>query len=325
MVLMQNGQLLKDDQLIKNRGLFYRCLVYRCLFYRYLVLCFALLSTCGVSVASQVSVTDYAGRLVALDKPATRIVTLAPHIVENIFSAGAGDLIVGTVSYSDYPETAKKIPRVGNIQGVSIESVVSLNPDLVIAWASGHSTALIQKLLDLGLHVYLDEPKTLEQVAQSIRDIGVLTGHQKKAEFAASAYLKKLKTLREAYQHNARVRMLYQVWDKPLRVISGNHIISDVIRLCGGHNVFANEPLVAPKVSIESVIDKNPQAIITSGMGQSRPEWLDAWLQWHRLSAVKNRHLFFVPPDLIQRHTVRILQGAEQLCQHLEQVRKIIN
>ena len=277
------------------------------------------------SFANPIVVTDFEGREVSVDQPARRIVALAPHIVENIFSAGAGDLIVGVVSHSDYPAAARDIPRVGNIQGVSAEAIVALKPDLVVGWSSGHSANVTQKLIDLGLTVYLDEPKELEEVAKSIRDVGLLTANEAVAEKVAIEYLNKVEYLHKQYANKAPVSMLYQVWNSPLRTISGNHIIGDVIRLCGGINIYEKEATIAPKISIESVIDRNPQAIVASGMGEERPDWLDEWLQWESLLATKNRHLFFVPPDLIQRHTVRLLQGAEMLCLQLDEVRQSKN
>jgi iron complex transport system substrate-binding protein len=275
----------------------------------------------GYAFSNKVEVTDFTGRYVSLDKPAKRIITLAPHIVENVFSAGAGDLIVGTVDYSDYPQAARGITRIGSIQGFSAEAIVALKPDLVLAWASGHSSNISQQLIDLGLTVYLDEPKRLEEVAKSIRDIGILTGRQAAAERTAEEYLKNLDILQQKYSKKRPVSMLYQVWNEPLRTISGNHIITDVIHLCGGVNIFADEPVIAPKISIESVLARNPQAIVASGMGDERPDWLDEWKQWKTLTAVHKKHLFFVPPDLIQRHTVRLLEGADILCQQLDQVR----
>lgn len=266
-------------------------------------------------------VTDYVKRSVILDKPAKRIVSLAPHITENIFSAGAGDLIVGVVNFSDYPAAAKKIPRVGNVQGISAEMIVALKPDLVIAWGTGHSTNITQKLIDLGLTVYIDEPKILEDVAKSIQDIAIMTGHKKSATKNVEDYLKKLKLLKQRYAMREKISVLYQVWDKPLRTINGDHIISDVISLCGGQNSFADAAVIAPIISIESVLARNPQTIVASGMRTEQLGWLDDWLKWSSLTAVKEKNLFFIPPDLLQRHTVRILQGAEILCDQLEKVR----
>jgi len=268
-----------------------------------------------------ISVTDFSGRTVSLTQPARRIVSLAPHITENVFSAGAGHLLVGAVSYSDYPESAKNIQRVGSPHSFSLETIVSLSPDLVIVWSSGVSDKATKKLLDLGLTVYMDEPRLIEDVAKSINDIGTLTGHIDTSRQVSSQFLKKFADLKQRYSHRQAVGLFYQVWNSPLMTINGKHIISDVMRLCGGRNVFSDALAIAPKINIESVLELNPSAIVASGMGEVRPEWLDGWQAWPHLSAVKNNHLFFVHPDLLQRHTVRILQGAEILCEKLEKVR----
>lgn len=270
-----------------------------------------------------ISVTDFSGRIVSVKQPVKRIIALAPHITENVFSAGAGDLLVGTVSFSDYPEAAKNIQQVGSPHSFSIETVVDLAPDLVIVWSSGVSAKVSKKLIDLGLTVYMDEPRVLEDVAKSINDIGLLSGRAKISQQASATFLQHLQQLKQQYSQRRPVSMFYQIWNKPLMTLNGQHIISDVMRLCGGHNVFSEAIAIAPKINVESVIARNPEMILASGMGAVRPEWLDDWRQWTSLQAVNNQHLFFIHPDLLQRHTVRILQGADILCSQLEQVRQV--
>ena len=87
---------------------------------------------------------------------------------------------------------------------------------------------------------------------------------------------------------------------------------------------MGDAPTLAPKISLEAVLARDPQVIIASGMGEARPDWLDDWKKWPRLTAVINNNLYFVPPDIIQRHTVRLLQGAEMMCNHLQAARKIM-
>ncbi len=275
----------------------------------------------GPTYSYSYSVIDYTDEKIVLPRPAKRIVAMAPHIVENVFSAGAGDLLVGVVDYSNYPEEAKTITNVGAIQGSSIEAIIALNPDLVIGWASGHSSNRYKKLKALGIPVYLDEPKKLKDVAKSINDIGVLTGRDSAAQVAANEYLFNLGRLQETYKGRAAVGVLYQVWNSPLQTINKDSIISDVIHLCGGRNIFADAAVIAPKISIESVLDRNPDAIVASGMGEERPDWLDQWLAWPTINAVKQKNLFFIHPDLLQRHTIRLLRGAQQLCDQLDLVR----
>lgn len=272
-------------------------------------------------VYAEIRINDAMGRELVLSQPAQRVVSLAPHITEILFAAGAGDQLVGAVSYSDYPEAAKKIPRVGSYDKISYESVLALNPDLVFTWRSGNGEDVVQRLSALGLNVYVGEPQTLGDVAQSLRDFGRLTGHDAQGEDAAQEFLVRLDALRQAYSLEATVNVYYQIWNEPMMTMNGKHLISDVIRLCGGHNVFAEALPLVPRISVESVVRANPQVIIASGMGQARPEWLDDWRSWLSIDAVRNEQLYFIPPELLQRHTPRIIQGAEKMCTFLAQAR----
>ena len=283
------------------------------------MVCYAL---CVPAIASaEIRLKDAMNREVVLAQPAQRIVSLAPHITEILFAAGAGEQLVGAVSYSDYPEAAKNIPRVGSYNNISYESVVALNPDLVIVWQSGNGDEVVQRLESLGLKLYVGEPRTLEAVAQSLRDFGQLSGHDKQGEIEATQFMTRLVELKEAYSQQPVVDVYYQIWNEPMMTMNGKHLISDVIRLCGGHNVFAEALPLIPRISVESVVRANPEVIVASGMGQSRPEWLDDWRDWAAINAVQNEQLYFIPPELLQRHTPRIIQGAEQMCTFLEQAR----
>ena len=272
--------------------------------------------------AEPVRVIDSAGREVVLEQPSQRIVALSPHIVENVFSAGAGDKLVGVVSYSNYPPAANDIPIVGGYHAFSLEKIASLRPDLVLCWAEGDGKEVAKPFEALGIPTYIDEPRQLEEVATSVRNIGILSGTSDVADAVADEFMQRLSALQKQYSHQQAVSVFYQVWNKPLQTINNKHIISAVIELCGGHNVFIDTPVIAPKVSLEAVISRNPDVIIASGMDQARPEWLDAWLDFPQLNAVVNHNLYFIPPDILQRHTVRILQGAEKMCESLQQARE---
>lgn len=270
-------------------------------------------------------VVDAAGRKVALPQPAQRIIALAPHTVENAFSAGAGDRLVGAVSYSDYPEAARDIPRVGSYQAWSLESIVAQRPDLVLLWGSGNSLDGLPTLEKLGIPVYISEPKRLEDIPATLRAIGVLAGTSDVAEPRARAFEDRLDTLRRQYGEKERLSVFYEVWNQPLQTLNGEHFVSDVITLCGGHNLFADSPHIAPRISLEAVLARDPQVIVASGMGAARPDWLDDWLAYPNLRAVREKALFFIHPDLIQRPTTRLLQGAEQLCRKLDEYRSVKN
>ncbi|MBX2858756.1 MAG: cobalamin-binding protein [Cellvibrionaceae bacterium] len=267
-------------------------------------------------------VQDFLAREVSLKQPAKRIIALAPHIVENLYSAGAGKYLVGVVEHCDYPEAARKLPKVGAISHYSLEAILNLKPDLVIVWHAGYGIKILNKLQQLKIKTYVSNPTTLPDIAKAIRDYGKLAATTQQAEKAAQKFETTLKSLRREYSAKSPVSVLYQVWNSPIQTLNDKHIISDVIRLCGGSNAFGDAPTLAPKLSVESVISRDPQVIIASGMGEERPEWLSDWKKWQALAAVKKNNLYFIPPDLIQRHTVRMLQGAKLMCQHLQASRK---
>jgi iron complex transport system substrate-binding protein len=269
-----------------------------------------------------IELIDDRGHVIKLDKPAQRVIALAPHIVEMVYAVGGGDALVGAVSYSDYPKAAIDVPRVGSYKNFSNESILRLRPDLVLAWHSGNGEANVKKIKELGLTVYWTEPRTLKGVGKSLRDIGILLGESQQGQ-AADDFEKSLQNLQEKYSHKKPVSVFYEVWNQPLQTLNGKHLISDVISLCGGINVFANEAALAPKLSVESVLHADPQVIVASGMAIERPEWLDEWLVWPQLQSVKNKQLYFIPPDLIQRHTPRVLQGARLLCEQLDKAREV--
>jgi len=268
-----------------------------------------------------VEAVDFLGKTVRLNQPAKRIVALAPHIVENVYSAGAGAQLVGVVAHSNYPAEALTLPIVGGYEQTNHEKIIELNPDLIIGWETGNSHSSLNRLRELGYPIYVDQPNNLKDVAKSVRDIGILSGNVELANKAADEYLETLSKMRSKYQDVASLTVFYQVWNSPLHTINGKHIISDAINICGGNNIYADEFAVSPVVNIESVLDRNPDAIIAGGMSSARPEWLDDWKAWPSLKAVSNDNLFFVNPDHIQRHTVRLLLGLESICSQLDQAR----
>ena len=270
---------------------------------------------------AEILLRDDSNTDVRLAAPAKRIVSLAPNITEVVYAAGAGDKLVGTVDFSDYPVAAKQLPRVGSYARVDVEAIVALKPDLVLAWDSGNPPASITQLRKLGIPVFVTEPKTLDDVARDIERYSALAGTEALGKAAAKDFRTRLATLQKQYAARKPVRVFYEVWDEPLMTVNGKQIISDVIRLCGGTNIFADLPALAPTVSVEAVLTANPDAIIAGGMGEKNTAWLEPWKKWPRLKANAKGNLFFIDPNLLQRHTPRLLDGADQLCARLEEAR----
>jgi iron complex transport system substrate-binding protein len=273
-------------------------------------------------VQAAVTEKDYLGRTVTLEQPARRIVALAPHIVENLFSAGAGDRLVGVVEYSDYPDAARQLPRVGSYRAFSLESILALEPDLLVTWASGNGMASLQDLQALGVPVFVSEPRRLADVPRSLRAYGSLAGTGAAAERAARDFEDNVALLEARYREQSPVSVFYQIWHEPLQTLNGDHLVNDAIELCGGRNSFADAPSLAPRISLESILQRNPAAIVASGADSERPPWLDEWLRYPDLLAVQNDALFFISPDHIQRPTTRLLRGARMLCAQLDSLRR---
>lgn len=267
-----------------------------------------------------ISVIDDNQRTVTLARPAQRIVSLAPSLTELLYAAGAGAQVVGVSEYSDFPPAARTLPIVGRYDLLDMETIVALAPDLIVAWRSGNPRSAVQSLIDLGFNVYVAEPTTIASIADHIERFATLAGTQAAGLAAAEHFREALALLDNTYRNRKQVRVFYQVWNEPLISVGGNELINDIIRLCGGSNIFDDLGL-APKVSEEAVLLRDPAVIIASGMDASRPAWLDDWLRWPQLQAVANGHLYFVPPDLVQRHSLRVLSGTEQTCQHIEAAR----
>ena len=273
------------------------------------------------SATAAVSVVDDAGRTVTLAKSAQRIVSLAPHATELLFAAGAGKAVVGVVRYSDFPDAAKQVPVVGDYNALDLETLLSLKPDLIVAWQSGNPAAAIERLLKFNIPVFLSEPRHLEDIATNLERLGQLAGTQKAADVASAEFRSSLQQLRANYSGKIPVTVFYQIWDRPLITLNGAHMISAVLELCSGKNLFAALPVIAPEVSMESVLAADPEVIIASGSASSEDHGLGQWARWPALRAVRNKQLYFVEPDNIQRSTPRLLQGAKEICQALEAAR----
>ncbi|MFW2373806.1 MAG: cobalamin-binding protein [Gammaproteobacteria bacterium] len=274
----------------------------------------------AIDARADIVLLDDAGREIRLADIPAKIVSLAPHVTELLFAAGASGQVIGAVDFSDYPEQAKSITRVGSYNKFDVERIIALNPDLIIAWKSGNPDSQVNELIQLGFKVYFNEPRKLEDVAQSLRQLGQLLATETIANPVAREYEQKLSELRIKYKDRSKVRVFYQVWKEPLFTVNGEHIISRVIELCGGINVFSELKVLAPNIDKESVIAENPDVII-AGMNDTRLDWLSNWKQWTSIKAVKNNHLYSIDADLIVRHTPRILLGIEEMCIHLEKAR----
>ena len=253
-------------------------------------------------------------------EPATRIVSLAPHITELVFAAGAGEQLVGVVEYSDFPAAAADLPRVGDAFRVDFEAISLLQPDLVLSWESGNPIEIVERLRELGYRVVETEPQGLESVAAQLQLIGDLAGTTDFADQAAATLRKRIAELGRNSEAAEPLSVFWQISADPYFTVTHRHIINEVIELCGGRNIFADLSGVAPTVTFEAVLAERPDVIIAS-VAPVDVTWKQGWQRWAQLPAVQQKHLYGVEPDLISRAGPRIVDGAAQVCAALEAAR----
>lgn len=251
--------------------------------------------------------------------PAQRIVSLAPNLTELVFTVGAGERLVGADTFSNYPPEARSIARVGDAFQVDYERVLALRPDLVLVWDTGTPEPVIEKLQHLGLPVERVSTTHLEDVPRALRQLGELTGTSDAAERAARGYTQALADLREENAGDAPIDVFYQISSAPLYTINSHHLISEIITLCGGHNVFADLEQLAPPVSREAVLERNPEVILAGDDVADDP--FAGWRPWHQLRAVKLGNLYVLRVDRVARATTRTVEGAREVCTVLDQAR----
>ncbi len=272
----------------------------------------------GVAANTTVSAMDDGGNKITLSSPAKRIISLAPHITELLYAAGGGPAVVGVSAWSDYPPAADKLPVVADGARLELERIINLKPDLVIAWKSGSSARQVARLRKLGLVVFESEPRSFDDIAASLERFGALAGSTA-GKTAAASFRARLHEVRAHYAGRKKIRVFYQIWPSPLMTLSGKHMVTDALRLCGATNIFAELQQIAPTVSTEAVVTSNPDAIILT---DERSPAADRWRSMSQMTAVKHDNLFSVNGTLMNRAGPRILEGTTQLCERIDTARK---
>ena len=238
-----------------------------------------------------------------------------------LFDIGAGNQIVGTVDYADFPEAALTIPRIGGYHGIQIEKILALKPDLVIAWSSGNKISDIEQMEKMGLNIIYSKPHKIEDVAQELRKLGKLTGHEAQAEKVADLYIQKLEKLRQQHVNIAPMKVFYQLWPEPMRTVNKETLINQLIEVCQGQNVFADNPTPYPHIGIENVIVAQPEIIILPDEKSNKKQPVIDWRKWPEIPAAKHNRFIRVNADLMHRFSTRMLDGIEDMCEKIDAFR----
>ena len=281
----------------------------------------------GIAAASAAlarPVTDDLGRQLELPAPPLRIVSLAPGATEMLFAAGAGSQVIATVEYSDEPDAARRVPRIGDAVAIDLERLLLLHPDVVVAWPGGGNAAQRAKIARLAIPVYEQQVGTLSDLAPAVRRLGVLAGTEAQAASAAGAIEARLEALRRRFgaAHGAgrRPSVLLEVWNRPIYTVGGRQLMSDALSACGARNVFADLPEPGPVLDIEAVIARNPDIIIAAGPPGESAGWLQDWKRFPMLKAVRNGRLIAFDDQALSRLGPSVIAATEELCRAIERV-----
>lgn len=272
------------------------------------------------------AVHDDRGKTLQLAAPATRIISIAPHLTEIAYAAGAGAKLIAVSEYSDYPPAAKHLPRVGDGARVDIERILTLKPDLVLAWKSGNQAGDIERLERLGITVWVSEASRLADIPRLLRDVALLTGVAAAGKHAAGEFERELNRLRNrpgtrASLQEKPARVFYEIWHRPLLTVNGAHMISDAITLCGGVNVFATVPVLTPSVTLEAVLAARPHIALGGGSANGERDFAARWRAMP-VAALRALPARYIAPDSIQRQSPRVLEGVRAICAYLDGARK---
>lgn len=276
------------------------------------------------SQAAPIEVRDDRGATLRLAVPARRVISIAPHLTELTFAAGAGAHLVAVSAYSDFPPAARDLPRVGDGARVDLERILTLKPDLVLAWKSGNQAGDIARLERLGIPVWVSEASRLTDVPRLLRAVALLAGVAGSGERAAADFEQDLSRLRARAQSAKQQapRVFYEIWHQPLLTVNGAHMISDAIVLCGGVNVFAAAPMLTPAVTLEAVLASRPHLVLGGGSANGETDFVERW-RGMPLATLRAIPAYYIAPDSIQRQSPRILQGIRAICAQIADAVKV--
>jgi vitamin B12 transport system substrate-binding protein len=257
------------------------------------------------------------------NKKITKIVALAPHLVEMLYAIGAEKTIIATTDFSDYPASAKNIPRVGGYHGVQIERIVEMEPDLIMVWKSGNKQQDIDKLEKLGLPIYYSKPTKIDDVPSEILAIGKLLDKNTEALKVANDFRQKVIAIKNKYSKKKTVHVFYQLWFEPMRTVGPGSWMQQLIEFCGAKNVFDNAFAPYPLISLESVIEKKPEVFIipTHHGKQAQTGTEKYWDEWQEIPAVRKNHMFQIDGDVLHRYSPRMLAGMQTMCEKIDLAR----
>jgi iron complex transport system substrate-binding protein len=267
---------------------------------------------------------DDAGDTIALASAPCRIVSLAPGTTAMLFAAGAGHCLVGTIAHSDEPAEAARVPVIGDAETLDFEQLMGLRPTVVVVAVDVVQRVRIDRIRALGIPVYQVHVTRLAQMPESLRRLGSLAGTEAVANREADELTAELAKIAKLYRNRAPVRVLYQIWDRPIYTIGGRHVINDALNLCGAVNVFADLTTAAPAVTREAAVLRNPDLILASAPPGAADEWLAEWRKFPALAAVRGGKLVSYVDPRIDRMGPSVIAATGNLCAVIDGARAVV-
>lgn len=256
------------------------------------------------------------------DKPT--IIALAPHIVEMLYDVGAGNQIIGTTAFADYPEQAKKIPRIGNYVRLQLERVIELQPDLIIAWKSGNPSDDLARLEQLGFKIIYSQPHTFSDIANEVRSFAKITGHTAQGEQVAKKFEHELAIIKNTYKNKTEITGFYELWSRPLTTVAKGSWPQQFLNICKVKNPFQQVITPYPQISIEQVLPASVQLIIQPLSVNQKDREAFNWQDWQIIPAVANKQIIQPDADAMHRMSLRSLTALKELCQAIDNARKYL-
>ena len=266
-------------------------------------------------------VRDDTGLTVAVSNAHCRIVSLAPGTTAMLYAAGAGGCLIGTIAHSNEPAEAASVPVVGDAETLDFERLLALRPTVVVVAVDVVQRVRIDRIRSLGIPVYQVHVTRLAGMPESLRRLGALAGTAAQADRAAAALDAELGALRAKYHARAPLRVLYQIWDRPIYTIGGKHVINDALRLCGAVNIFADLETAAPAVTREAALARDPELILASAPPASTEAWLAEWRRFPSIAAVRHGHLVSYTDERIDRMGPSVIAATANLCEVIDRGR----
>lgn len=275
------------------------------------------------TAAAPVTITDDLSRNVTLNTTPQRIISLAPSVTEILFAVGAGSQVVGDTKYCNYPPEADALPEIGGFsaKSISVESIVGLQPDLVIAGTTNQKS-VVDALEQLSVPVVVLAPDSFDAVYRSITQVGTITGHTQEAEKVVAAMQKRVEAVTTTIASvpvTDRPSVFWEVYNDPLTTSGPNTFIGQMIELVGATNVFADATEDYPQVNAEAIIERNPAVILgpSSQSGVFSAEAIAQRPGWTDIQAVRDGRVYTLDGDSTSRPGPRLADGLEALAKAL--------